>query len=72
MTSASKLSHISNSLSSVTRGKLVRCLNLVARTSRAHNRCKGSGRKTNAICYRSVCVTGQQEQHHVPRDLEVI
>jgi hypothetical protein len=69
MTSASRRSHLSNSLSSVTRGKLVRCVNSVARTSRTHNCSNGIAYDTNIVCYASMQVAEQQERHHVLRDV---
>ena len=69
VTSASRLSHLWNSLSSVTRGKLVRCVNTVARASSAHNRGSDIADETNARYYQRVCVAEQQKQHHVPHEL---
>ena len=69
MTSASRLSHLWNSLSSVTRGKLERCLNTVPRTSSTHNRQLDAAGETNAHYCGSDCVGEQHEQRHVPRDL---
>ena len=71
MTSASRLSHLWNSLSSVTRGKLVRCLNTVPRTSGAHNRQLGIAGGTNAHYCGSDCVGEQHEQHHDPREFRI-
>jgi hypothetical protein len=76
MTSASRLSRLLDSLSSVTRGKLVRCVNTVARAasraSSAHNRGSDIADETNARYHQRVCVAEQQKQHHDPRDFQVI
>ena len=71
MTSASRLSHLWNSLSSVTRGKLERCLNNGPRTSIAHNRRLDAAGGTNAHYCGSDCVGEQQEQHHDPREFRM-
>ena len=65
------MSHLSNGLSSVTRGKLVRCLNIVPRTSTAHNLSNDVADETNAIYYGSTCVGEQQEQRHDPREFRI-
>ena len=70
MTSVSRLSHLWNILSSVTRGKLVRCVNTVARASSAHNRGSDIADETNARYYQRVCVAEQQKHHHDPREFQ--
>ena len=56
-------------LSYVSRGKLLCCVNPVARESKAHNRDGGQNYRSNAHRTGGVCVGEQEEQRHVRHDL---
>ena len=56
-------------LSYVSRGKLLCCVNPVARESKAHNRDGGHDYRSNAHGTEEVWVGEQEEQRHVRHDL---
>ena len=47
----------------------MRCVIPIAHVSMPNNRSNGIADETNIVCYASMQVGGQHEQHHVPRDL---